>query len=195
MSVEDITGLPPVTKLDLLREIALDQHGLVTTAQAAGEGVTDKDLAAMVARKRLARVAHGVYRLPFMPVTEADQYQLAVLWTGAPEACLSHDTALQVWDISDINPTAIHVTVARHRRSRRQGGRGYVLHHEDLDPTQITWWEQIPTVTVPTAIRQCIATGVPSYLIRQALERAGKTSLLPAPERTRLTTMLEERDG
>jgi predicted transcriptional regulator of viral defense system len=183
-----------VTKLERLREVALDQHGFVTTSQALDEQVSHAELSSMVARGRLERAAHGVYRVPQVAETEYDEYQLAVLWTGAPEACLSHDTALWAWDITDINPDRIHLTVARNRRLRRSGGERYTIHHEDLNPRQVVWWQGIRTVSVPTAIGQGIASGVPTYLIRQALDRAGRTSLLPAGDRERLTAELEDRD-
>ncbi len=184
-----------VTKLERLREVALDQHGFITTVQAIEEHVSHAELSTMVARGRIERAGHGVYRVPQVPETEYDEYQLAVLWTGAPEACLSHDTALEAWDITDINPDRIHVTVARNRRLRRAGGELYVIHHDDLDPAQVAWWQGIRIVNVPTAIAQGIASGVPTYLIRQALDRAGRTSALPADERARLSAELEARDG
>jgi predicted transcriptional regulator of viral defense system len=184
-----------VTKLERLREVALDQHGLVTAAQAEAVGVSYAELSTMVARGRLERVAHGVYRVPQVAETEFDQYQLAVLWAGVPEACLSHETALAAWAVSDINPDRIHLTVARRRRIRRAGGERYSVHYEDLDPGQVTWWQQIRTVTLPTAIGQCIASGVPTYLVRQALDRGGRTSRLPAAARERLVGELEARDG
>jgi predicted transcriptional regulator of viral defense system len=136
-----------------------------------------------------------VYQVPQVAETEYDEYQLAVLWTGAPEACLSHDTALWAWDITDINPDRIHLTLARNRRLRRSGGEHYVVHREDLVPEQVVWWQGIRTVSAPTAIGQCIASGVPTYLIRQALDRAGRTSLLPLDDRKRLNIELEDRDG
>ncbi|AWV48153.1 hypothetical protein DIJ64_09045 [Mycobacterium leprae] len=71
-----------VTRLERLREVALDQHGFVTTAQAVKEGVSHAELSAMVARDLLDPVAHGVYRKPQVAETEFDQYQLAVLCTG-----------------------------------------------------------------------------------------------------------------
>lgn len=70
--------------------------------------------------------------------------------------CLSHETALAAWDVSDINPDRIHVTVGRTRRPRRAGGER-------------------------TTIAQCSASGVPTYLIRQALERAGRTVCFGPP--------------
>ena len=184
-----------VTKLERLREVALDQHGFITTAQALEAGVSHAELSTMVARERLERVAHGVYRVPQVTQTEFDQYRLAVLWTGVPEACLSHDTALAVWDISDINPDRLHITVARDRRIRRAGGERYVIHYEDVQGQNVTWWQGIRTVDMPTAIGQGIASGVPTYLIRQTLDRAGRTSRLRAPDRERLTQELEQREG
>ncbi|TFB71514.1 hypothetical protein E3O06_11755 [Cryobacterium glaciale] len=184
-----------VTKLERLREFALDQHGFVTSAQAADEGVSHAELSTMVSRDRLERPVRGVYRVPQVAETEYDEYQLAVLWTGVPEAHLSHDTALAAWEVSDINPSRIHLTVARHRRLRRAGGERYVVHYDDLDSDRVTWWQGIPIADVTAAIGQCIASGVPSYLIRQALDRAGRTSRLLVPDRERLTQELEVRDG
>jgi predicted transcriptional regulator of viral defense system len=183
-----------VTSLDALREIAMDQHGFVTTGQALGQGVTHSELSKMVARGRLERVAHGVYRVPQVPANRYDNWAKAVLWTGAPEACLSHETALAAWDITDINPDQIHVLVGNQRRLRRLGGERYVIHRHNLADGQRTWFEQIPITDVPTTIGQCIDWGTPTYLIKQALERAGKTSDLPAAQKARLATRLEERD-
>jgi predicted transcriptional regulator of viral defense system len=182
-----------VTTLERLREVALDQHGFITTGQAEEAGASRPALSMMVRRGRLARVSHGVYRVPQVPATPQDAFMKAVLWPGFPEACLSHDSALDAWEISDINPDQTHITVAARRRIARATPPGYVIHHEDLRPDQITWWEGVPTVTPATAIRQCLATGVPTYLIRQALERSGRTGLVPAPEREELTRLMEAR--
>ena len=184
-----------VTNLDVLREIALDQHGYVTMAQALDAGLTHPIVSTMLHRDRLQKVAHGVYRVPQVPITQYNHYMLAVLWTGAPEACLSHETALEAYNVSDIFPAKIHVTVAKGRRIKRAGGEKYVLHRDDINQEQITWWEQIPIVRLPLAIEQCIASGVPTYLIRQALERAPRRGLLLPKEVDRLTDLLEVRNG
>ena len=117
----------------------------------------------------------------------------AVLWTGFPETCLSHDSALDAWEISDINPDKIHVTVASRRRIARQIPQGYGIHHQDLLPEQVTWWEGIPIVTAATAIRQCLDSGVPTYLIRQALERSAPTGLVSTSDRLALSHLMEAR--
>jgi predicted transcriptional regulator of viral defense system len=184
-----------VTGIDILRDIALDQYGYVTMAQAIGAGLSKSAVLMMAHRGRIDRIAHGVYRVPQVPATKYDRYMLAVLWTGAPEACLGYDTALEAYDVSDINPVSIHVIVARKRRIAKVGGEHYIIHRKDLEFGQTAWWEGIPIVTLPVAIEQCIRSGVPTYLIRQALERAPQTGALLPEDITRLTKLLEERVG
>jgi predicted transcriptional regulator of viral defense system len=111
-----------------------------------------------------------------------DHLMLAVLWTRVPEATLSHETALDAYGISDVNPNRIHVTVGKQRRFRRTGGDDYVIHYEDLEPAQIGWWQEIPTVTPATAITQCLAYGTPTYLLRQAIERGHAQGYLKTAE-------------
>jgi len=184
-----------ITYLERLRELDLDQHGFVTTAQALADGVPHAELSKLVARGRLERVAHGVYRVPQVRGTRFDEMHLAVLWTGAPEACLSHETALDAYELSDVNPNRYHVTVDSKRRLRRAGGDQVVVHHQDLAPSQVGWWEEIPTVTPATAIAQCIDYGTPSYLLSQAIDNAHRRGRITAAQRDDLSRKLGERHG
>jgi predicted transcriptional regulator of viral defense system len=182
-----------LTGLDRLREVAFDQHGFVTTEQALAADVSNASLGMMVRRGRLERAGHGLYRVPQVPVSQYDEFHRAVLWAGFPETCLSHDTALDAWGISDINPNEIHITVGAKRRIARAVPKFYVIHKQDLAAKQITWWEGIPTVTAAAAVEQCVETGTPTYLIRQALERSAPTGVIPKQERDRLSQLLEAR--
>ncbi len=178
---------------DELWEQASAQHGFVTAQQAADLGITKGALQMLVQRDTLDRAAFGVYRFPKYPVGEHDHLMLAVLWTRAPEAALSHETALDAYGISDINPNRIHVTVGKQRRLRRTGGEQYVVHYEDLDAKQVGWWQEIPTVTVRTAIEQCLDADTPTYLLRQAIDRGHAQGYLKAAERDELAEALEAR--
>lgn len=182
-----------VTKLERLREVALGQHGYVTTGQALDEGVSYPELSTMVARGRLERVSHGVYRVPQVIETEFDRFQLAVLWAGAPETCLSHDTALASWGISDTSPDRIHLSVGRRRRLRRTGGDHYVVHRQDVSPSEVTLWHGIRTTDAATSIAQCIDSGVPARVLRQALDRAGRKQQIAPEARARLQELLDVR--
>lgn len=178
---------------DELWDISTTQHGFVTARQAKEAGIGKHALQMLVHRGTLERAAHGVYRFPQYPVGEHDQLALAVLWTRVPEAALSHETALDCYRISDVNPNRIHLTVAKHRRFRRADGEGYVIHYENLAANQVGWWQEIPTVTPVTAIEQCIVLGTPTYLLRQAMERGHAQGFLKTPECDALAALLEAR--
>ncbi|WP_250292169.1 type IV toxin-antitoxin system AbiEi family antitoxin domain-containing protein [Frankia sp. CiP1_Cm_nod1] len=176
-----------------LWDVAASQHGFVTAHQATELGVGKGALQMLVQRGTLDRVAFGVYRFPRYPVSEYDPCMLAVLWTRAPEACLSHETALDAYGVSDVNPNRLHVTVSKQRRLRRAGGEGYMIHHEDLTPERIAWWQEIPTVTPATAITQCTAFGTSSHLLRQAIVNGHAQGRITTVERDELTAALEAR--
>lgn len=179
---------------DALRDLAIEHNGLFTRQQALDRGVSPEAVHSYVAHGRVDRVAHGIYRYPFLPGAEFEQYETALLRTGDPEAVLSHETALAIWEVSDVNPARYHVTVFHARRIRRADNDRYVVHEQALTPDQVTWWEQMPIVTVPTAIDQCVADGTPTYLLRQALERGARTGAMTAATVNRLTIAMETRD-
>jgi predicted transcriptional regulator of viral defense system len=176
-----------------LWEIAVEQHGFVTAAQARDEGINQAAVTMLVRRGKLERAAWGVYRFPEIPPTQYDRYMLAVLRTGVPEAALSHETALDCYGISDINPNLIHVAVNLNRRIRRQGNEDYVIHYEPLTQNQVGWWQKIPTVKPAVAIAQCIDYGTPTHLLNQSIESGQKHGYLKTAEAEELRKRLEIR--
>jgi predicted transcriptional regulator of viral defense system len=183
-----------VTAREQLWDIALDQYGYVTQVDASCLGIDRPTVDLLNERGQLERVGHGVYRFPQLPVTTYDRFMLAVLWTGTGAACLSHDTALAAYNVCDIDPDRIHVTIPTARRVRRSDDDLYDIHQQDLADEQIGWWQQIQTVTLPTAISQCIDSGVPEPLLRQALTTARNRGELTAPVADALERDLDARD-
>lgn len=176
-----------------LWEVALDQHGFVAARQAREAGVTQGAIQMLVQRGTLERSAFGVYRFPGFPTSQYDPYMLAVMWTRVPEACLSHETALDAYEISDVNPSRVHVTVGTHRRIRRAGGDLYVVHHEDLTADEIGWWQEVPTVKPNVAIRQCMDTGTSTHVLRQAIDNGHAKGYLRTADRDQLAEALSIR--
>jgi hypothetical protein len=80
-------------------------------------------------------------------------------------------------------------------RIRRRGGDLYSVHYENLPPEEMGWWEQIPMVTLPTALRQCVEAGLPNYLLRQALGNAQKIGALNSERVREIDAALRRRDG
>ena len=180
---------------DLLWGVALEQRGLFTMREALGSGVSRKAVEHLVARHEVERAGHGVFRFPGFPTTAQDRFQLAVLWTGTEAACLSHETALEAHGVTGVMADRIHLTVPAHRRIRRAGGDAYCVHRQNLAAKQVGWWEQIPMVTLPTAIDQCLDYGTPSYLIRQAISQGADTGALLVEEAEALVARLSRRES
>ncbi len=177
-----------------LWDVGVDQHGYITLRDAQRLGISQPTVSMLAQRGSLENVARGVYRFTDFPTSPAGTYLEAVLWTGQPRACLSHDTALALHDLCDINPGRIQITVPKDSRLRRAGGELYEVHHQDLQDEQIGWWERVPIVTVRTAIEQCIDTGVPTYLMKQALDSAQGRGAINVGEHARLHNALADRN-
>lgn len=180
----------PTTRFRELAEIAADRHGLVTTEDALDVGYAPGTLDKMARRGQLERLARGLYRIPFLPGGELAGYMAAALWPYGTTGVLTYETALDLWDVCDINPTKIHVTVPRRHRPQRDAPRGYVIHREDLAPADVTMIEGIPVVTLEKAIRQCAERHVARDLLEQAARHGRERGLLRRRQAETLVTEL-----
>lgn len=165
---------------NILAELALDQHGFVTTHDAREAGIDPHRLVEMARRGSAERVAHGVYRLPVTVPTGLEQLVEATLWPRADVVALSHETALDLHDLGDFNPAKIHITVPADYRLNvdRQVPALYVLHRRDLPHKDITRHQGIPIVTPLRAILDGIETHVRPDLLRQARDTAQRRGMI-----------------
>jgi len=162
-----------------LFDIAADNYGFITVDDARRVGIRPQRLVEMAARGALRREGFGLYRLDPFPVHELDSYRMATLWPHGVEGVLSHETALDLYGLSDVNPAKIHITVPKGYRVRhREMPTPYRLHHEDLNERDLTRFEGIPIVTAAKAIRQCREAHFRRDLLRQALEDAKQQGLI-----------------
>jgi predicted transcriptional regulator of viral defense system len=178
--------------LELL-DVANGQYGYVTTEDARGQGIDPTQLRLMHHRGLLERVAHGIYRFPTVPVTPLDQYMEAVLWTRT-DAVLSHETALDLYDLCDVNPARIHLTVPAGYRLRRDLPAAYLLHQRYLDPSDVSRHEGIPIVTVRRAILDGIEAALGGHLIGQAMETARARGLLAPADLDAIAGLRRKRE-
>jgi predicted transcriptional regulator of viral defense system len=100
--------------------LAEGQAGFLTARQARELGV-DRDALAYHVRPggRLERAARGLYRLRFFPRSPFDHVAAAWVANGPGEAVISHESALELYELSDVIPDEVHLTLSRERRSRR----------------------------------------------------------------------------
>jgi predicted transcriptional regulator of viral defense system len=179
-----------VKNLTALYEIAEDNYGFVTVADAEDAGVRPQRLAELARRKTaVERCGYGLYRLTRFPHDELETYRLATLWPYPEQGVLSHDTALMLYGLGDVNPAKIHITVPQGFRIRRRKVPGiYAIHHEHLAPGQVTRFEGIPIVTAATAIAQAATDGLRRDLVRQAIEEGIDRGLVKRREYTEFMT-------
>lgn len=164
----------------LLLPRATEQHGLLTPADALGVGGTRAALVMLARRGALEHLSHGIYRVPELAGDPLEQHQEALL--RFPGAVLSHDTALDLHDLCDINPTTLHVTLPRQSRVRKEVPSWITIHRGNRGERDITWHEGLAIVTPARAILDGIETNVGQRFIDQALETARRRNLLSMSE-------------
>jgi predicted transcriptional regulator of viral defense system len=160
-----------------LLEHAQGHYGFVTTDDSRALGIDPAQLRIMASRGQLEHRGRGIYRMPVIPHGELDEYMETVLWTGR-EGVISHESALLIHDLSDVNPSRVHVTVPVGFRTRKKPLPVLEVHREEIPPGGTIVHRGIPTVTAAMAIRQCIAGGLGWTIIRQAMDEARSRGLI-----------------
>ena len=126
---------------DALFEIVEGQQGYFTAKQAAGVGFRLGSQAHHVKAGNWLRVERGIYRLARFPRSMEEQYVIYSLWSrnraGKPVGVYSHETALSIHELSDANPSKLHMTVPPDFRRTASTPKVLVLHLAHLDAREI----------------------------------------------------------
>ncbi|WP_263369006.1 type IV toxin-antitoxin system AbiEi family antitoxin domain-containing protein [Edaphobacter dinghuensis] len=183
----------PSTRMDELYALAEMRDGLLTSQEARAAGIADSVLVRLAQRGRLERVSRGVYRISHYPADRLAQYREAVLWaqaSGGPASVLiSHETALLLYGISDVNPARIHITVPVTARLRRERPKWITIHHAGITPGEINEYEGIPVTSVERTIVDVLQSTKRVDVARQAIADATKKGLLKPADAKGLNTM------
>jgi predicted transcriptional regulator of viral defense system len=161
-----------------LVELANERHGFVTPGDARKAGINPMNLVRMAERGQLERRANGLYRFPLVPSGPLDAYMEATLWPRGACGVLSHETAFDLYEMSDVHPRKIHVTIPKAHRVRRVAPSSYRFHREDLKPEQVTRFEGIPMVTPVHAVRQAHRAHLGPALLAQAIDQGQRNGRL-----------------
>lgn len=165
------------TYRDMLREIAYDNHGYVTTADAVDVGVPPVELPKLAARGGLEHVGYGLYRMTDIPPTDDDQFAEATLRAG-DDAYLRGEAVLALLGLADVNPKKITVgTVRRVRRAMP----AYVNLTQAPAGTKVTRYRGIRAQQLSEALLECLGR-VPGTRLRDAAVKARAEGLLTTAE-------------
>jgi predicted transcriptional regulator of viral defense system len=159
----------PGVRYKQLAERAAETFGYLTAEDARGLGVPVGTLNALSRRGQLEHVTRGIYRVPLIPPGRLDQYMLATLWPDG-RGTISHESALELYGMSDVNPAKIHVTVPASYRTHRVIPSLYVLHREELAAVDQASFEGIPVVSAAKAVRQAHEQHLRRSLLEQAID-------------------------
>lgn len=170
--------MPGKVFLEVL-EIAREQHGFVRAADLREIGVDPKRLGDYRRRGLADHLGYGVYRLRIVPPGEWDEYMLASVWP-AGRGVLSHETALDLHELCDVNPNHVDITVPEGYRTHRQVPAAYRLHARGLQTDEITSVQGVPVVTPMRAIADGIASGLRLTLVEQAIENGERQAAIHA---------------
>lgn len=184
-------------------DLAEDQMGYVTAAQAAAAGVRQQTLVMMARRGNLQRISRGVYRLVHFPGHPLAQYMQATLWPYDPQGraegrvrgVLSHETALALHELSDAAPPKVHITVPAAFRVQRTVPAYLVVHRADLRAHETTALEGMPIVTPERAVRDGIAAHLGPALLGQAIEDGLRSGRITRTLADQLRQELAEASG
>lgn len=125
-----------------LYETASAQGGYFTAKQALKAGYAKSTHTYNVKARNWIREQRGIYRLTNYPFPDRPDLIEWSLWSsnrdGIPQGVYSDETALSIFDLSDVNPAKIHMTVPHDfRRSRPTPGililHRAALHKDDIE--------------------------------------------------------------
>ncbi len=162
--------------LKALYALAATHGGYFTAKQAASAGYDYSHLAYHLQAGNFERAAHGLYRLPTIPPAEHDDLIRLSLWSrgrdDAPQATVSHASALFLHQLSDVLPTKVHLTVPS--SFRKAAPKGCVLHKARLPATGAEDREGF-AVTTPLRTLEDLAGG--PGITDEQLDRAIRDAL------------------
>lgn len=185
-----------------LHEIASMQGGYFTAKQAIKAGYTKQHVDYHVKAENFERVQRGLYRLPEIPVGEHDELIRLTLWScgrdDAPQAVISHETALGIHGLGELLPKKVHLTVPK--SFRKKPPRNVILHRASLVAADLEEREGFRTTSpARTLIDVAAATTVSQEQLEKALHEALQRGLVRraqmlklGPEHERLARALKK---
>ena len=163
---------------DRLFSIAEGQEGYFTTAQAQQAGYSRSLVAHHAAAGTFERVRPGVYRIARFPGSAREDLYIAWLEAG-PRAVISHDSALELYGLSDLLPAETHVTMPRTSSRRRSGIR---MHTTAVGATDVAMRDGLPVTSVARSIADVARSGGSSELVGQVVREALARGLVSEEE-------------
>ena len=158
---------------DDIYEIAVDNHGLISTQAARDAGIPSVELPKLAQRGKLENVSRGLYRLTRYVPTDNDDYATAVARLGEG-AYLFGESVIAMLELAPTNPS--YICVATPKRTRRKLPVNIRVKKPGTQDN-LTLYDGILSQDVATAIRAAKATMMDDRL-RDAAKEANRQGYL-----------------
>jgi predicted transcriptional regulator of viral defense system len=132
-------------KAEKLFEVAEGQQGYFTAADAKQLGYDYPHQHFHVKQGNWVRVDHGIYRLKKFPAAAQEDLMRWWLWSRK-KAVISHESAAALYELGDLLPAKIHLTVPID--FRKSPAKSLVIHKDRLSASEIETRDGLP-VTKP----------------------------------------------
>ena len=164
---------------DRLYATAESQSGYFTARQALEAGM-DRSTLSHHARSggRYERVGRGVYRLRHFPTGPLEHVVAAWLPLRTAGGVVSHESALELYDLADVIPDTVHISVPRSQRGQRP--RTGVRLHTLTRPLAVEEIREVSGVTATSPERtivDCIDGGTQPEQVELAIGQALRRGL------------------
>ena len=176
-------------RMQKLLAAALYQHGYFTAKQAEEIGYLPTNFQHHVKSGAWVREARGLYRIKTIPFSSHKYAQMMhyQLWSrdrnDKPLGVYSHETALSLFELSDVMPAKLHMSVPKHFRKWAKTPAVLKLYFSDIEPGDITSIEGIFVTKPLRTILDLIHTGETSpEFIEQAIWEALERGLVTMKE-------------
>ena len=171
-----------------VHELAYRQAGYFTAAQALAAGYSYQAQKHHADTGNWIRVDRGIFRLPGWPAEPEDVYVRWALWSRG-RGVISHESALALHGLSDVNPRRIHLTVGPDFHARDDA---VVLHVADLRSDEVDARGSWSLTTVERTLAD-VARELEQELLVGAVRDALASGRITRRRLLRLTSGLEDR--
>ena len=135
-----------------LFDLAREQHGFITTADAHSLGIPSVELRKLAHRGKLTNIRRGLYQFPQLGGSMNESFLLATLSVGS-DAYLVADAVLAFHDLAQVNPRTIRVGTKK--RVRHPLPQQVILVDRTVPENQIEVRDEIRMTRVARAIIDC----------------------------------------
>jgi predicted transcriptional regulator of viral defense system len=166
-----------------LFETAEQQQGFFTTKQAKAARFAENTHPYHVHAGNWIREHRGIYRLALFPAADRPDLVLWALWSRnrneEVEGVYSHQTALSLYDLSDLNPAKLSMTVPTGFRRNSEISGILTLHYANLPEEDVQTAQGFKFTRPLRTILDLIEEGTAEqHFIRQALKQALNRGLI-----------------